>query len=1172
MSTTALLRVYLFGTFRLYRNGYAVSPGDWHTRQARQLFKLLLAERGRPVAASRLMGLLWPEHSEHAHQTLRSAISALRDVLEPGRDPRLPSRFIPRGHNGYRLVIPADCELWIDVDEFEGLLEHALHDEEATSARATLGTALQLYCGDYLAEDGDAPWLLAERKRLRERYVVGVQRLMALECAAGAHAEAIALGWRALTFDRCCEPLYRLIMQAQLQLGNRSGALQTFVECRQALRSLLGVDPAPETLALHAAILQDQNQRVQPVSPVHPLPLDERASAAAGGRPPASARASAPFIGRQNELEHLLDWLESYEQQAGSNQRARLPSVMALVGEAGVGKTSLGRLFLRRARARGFTILSATCQALEREMAFAPVVALLKTWLSLVDDGQLTRLVRQSRQTLERLLPLLPALGRRLPELAPPAPTSPEQDYSLLVAALVDLFCALCEERPLLLGCDDLQWADDSSLLLLHHLAQRSRASSAAPLLLIAYRPEDLSENPRLSQMIHHLGRASLLVTLPLQRFTPAEVAAYLQACQASPPLSAEQLYQATQGNALFLREAVQALHSLQEQGEARPPASDREVILASLLRSRQIRDVILARVERLPPAAAAFLALAATIARPFPPRLLAQELTPADQEALELLVERGFLVEGTTEESGVTLALSHEVLGQVVYSACSALRRANLHRQAALALERTYAARLEPHAAALAYHYSRAGDDCDPLTLRYALLAADYACRTFSYQQALAHYEMALRLVQRMRERGLSQEESEDWLRRIYEGRLLVYEIMLDWEGLQISHQQLSAWAQARQDLSLIEDSAGRLIVSRSLMGYLNEALEMGQALIARLQAESRTVAHMAEETRRRLRLLEDTTRRWALLLTLDDVPPSRRRAKARHSAGYPAFFPAPPPVVQDWGQVSLLLGSGPAASTLTTYGWALLLQGRNSDAARCLAAAMQAGESSGQVASWILAAMHLSRVHYLRGAYEESERQMSACLERCRQVPEAAWAAVWPLLNLAYARVVNGRLEEAEQLLLQVQRRLEEIDLPAYRYSTQVGLGLVALARGQLTEAEELLRSALAQRQALYIEVYVLAHLALGDIARLRGACDEAYTHYRQMLAFCGERSLLQLYCAAATALGRLHLSWRQATAPAAISVRGLLAEARRYAQGAGYVDIARDCQRLLSAYHDG
>src|SRR5215467_9029819 len=232
LMTAEHLRVYLLGEFRCYRDGVLVSSRDWHTRQARQLFKLLLAERGHTVSVSKLMHLLWPEYGDSAYKTLRSAVSTLRTVLEPGRDPRAPARFIPRGRAGYRLIFPADSTIWIDTVELERLLDEALAGGNSPNGRRLLEAALQLYTGEYLAGDEDENGTRLERERLRERYFAGVSRLAEWQSEAELASEAIILCRKALCFDACREPLYRLMMRCQASLGDTAAALQTFERCR----------------------------------------------------------------------------------------------------------------------------------------------------------------------------------------------------------------------------------------------------------------------------------------------------------------------------------------------------------------------------------------------------------------------------------------------------------------------------------------------------------------------------------------------------------------------------------------------------------------------------------------------------------------------------------------------------------------------------------------------------------------------------------------------------------------------------------------------------------------------------------------------------------------------------------------------------------------------------
>ncbi|MFO7633640.1 MAG: winged helix-turn-helix domain-containing protein [Caldilinea sp.] len=109
------IRIFTFGTLQVVREGIAVTESDWHTRQARQLLKILVTERPRPVSTDLLIEMLWPNSTPHAAATtLRSAINALRNVLEPDRPNRAPSRYIVTQTPGYAFHLSP--EIWLDVD------------------------------------------------------------------------------------------------------------------------------------------------------------------------------------------------------------------------------------------------------------------------------------------------------------------------------------------------------------------------------------------------------------------------------------------------------------------------------------------------------------------------------------------------------------------------------------------------------------------------------------------------------------------------------------------------------------------------------------------------------------------------------------------------------------------------------------------------------------------------------------------------------------------------------------------------------------------------------------------------------------------------------------------------------------------------------------------------
>ena len=159
----------MLGTLQVLRGEHIVTESDWHTRQARQLLKILATERPRPVSTDRLIEILWPDSTpQAAATTLRSAINSLRNVLEPDRPNRAPSQYILTQMPGY--AFHSHPDIWLDVDQFETLLNSAPALDNTQERRKTLTTAIELYRDDYLISDPYADWAEAERERLRERY------------------------------------------------------------------------------------------------------------------------------------------------------------------------------------------------------------------------------------------------------------------------------------------------------------------------------------------------------------------------------------------------------------------------------------------------------------------------------------------------------------------------------------------------------------------------------------------------------------------------------------------------------------------------------------------------------------------------------------------------------------------------------------------------------------------------------------------------------------------------------------------------------------------------------------------------------------------------------------------------------------------------------------------
>jgi len=1068
------LRITLLGPLVVTRDERPIPDSAWHSRQERRLLGILLTARGLRVPVERLIDWLWPDAAQDAATiTLRSVVSNLRHALEPESGARAPSRYILTRPGGYAWNAKSDAS--IDTDAFLAHLQAApaadrrpnLADR-AEQRRAALRQAIELYRGDYLADEPDAPWATTLRESLRERFLSALQELAELQIAGGEHDAAIELARRGLEYDRLHEPLYRVLMHAQASGGDVAGALQSYERYRRMLDEELGAAPSAQTQALHAAILRGE------LPATHQPPIDNRAPTR---RPTTNlyplAPLTAPLVGRTQEISALQGWIGDLVQGRGG--------VVAIVGEAGIGKTRLAEEALHVAIEQGALVIRLRCNPLERGLPFAPLSEALRP---LVRAAPATALRRLPPAALAQVADLLPVLHERLPDLPTLPIAPPPESRNRLLDGLVDLALAMARDGPLVAWCDDAQWADEATLAVLGRLARY--APRRALLLLLAYRAEELPEAPALHELLRTLGRAMLLRPLVLGRFDTAEVTQFLAGlAQVEPGRLAQlgpRLAASSGGNPLILGVAVQAL--LEAHGApslaALLPHLEAGAPLPDLASAPQIRELVLARLERLPAPARTLLEQLAVIGRPVSLDLLEQLAGTAALEAAQTLLERQLLIEGSER-----LAFGHEIVRAIVVATLSSPRRRLLHRQAAEALAALHGESAE-HAAELALHFGQSGQGADGAVLRYATSAGDQARRAFGYRAALGHYDAALQAAKR-----LGADADGSIAQRAFAGRLLTCEALLDWEGVMATSTQYERWVVQRSPAPPLVVPR-RLVLLRALMGDL-----------------ARAAAISAEQSRRQpeaVPAIQDMLQRTALILQ----PAEQVHATTR----WPLFVLAQPPPGSPAADLPALLGPDDAALALFQVGWATLMQGLLRDAEPCLLRAYELAIETGQAAVAVIAALQLAHLNTL-GGEPTATGWLDRCLDLAQQAPEAAWASIWPRIHQAFLLLLDDQYAAAQARFELLATQLQELPtFQSHRASVEVGLALLALARGATEQAAVRFDGALASPQLLYGFVYIAAQHGRARIAALRGDMSAARTILANALGYSARRSLLPEY----------------------------------------------------------
>ncbi len=218
------------------------------------LLKYMLLHHKQSTPREVLMDIFWPDvDPEAARNNLNVAIYTIRKELRIITDVALICH-----ENGAYCLSPV-LNLWLDVDEFEKCIKTGKQLEsnhQPTAAIAEYEIAVNLYQGDYLAEDPYEEWTVLDRERLQVAYLDTIDRLSQIYFNQERYAACVTLCQRILRHDLCREDAHCRLMQCYSRLGQGHLALRQYKICIEVLKVELDVDPSPGTTQLYKKICQ----------------------------------------------------------------------------------------------------------------------------------------------------------------------------------------------------------------------------------------------------------------------------------------------------------------------------------------------------------------------------------------------------------------------------------------------------------------------------------------------------------------------------------------------------------------------------------------------------------------------------------------------------------------------------------------------------------------------------------------------------------------------------------------------------------------------------------------------------------------------------------------------------------------------------------------------------
>ena len=754
------------------------------TRKAQALLAYLSMQPGQASTREKLAGLLWGDlDSERARNNLRQTLFALRRSLSSAA----PSYLFSDGE----IVRLASTE--VDVIAFEKCTSEGTPDALEKAATLCRGDLLD---GFAISEVAFEEWLANERERLRAIAIQALTKLLTLQVKAGASSKAMQTALQLLARDPFQEIVHRTLMGLYAGQGRRAAALKQYQSCVDLLRRELGVEPEPETRSLYQAILQSRNvQRAGATAtepPTTPLPFLEEHSRASEGAP------QYKIVGRDRELQRLRDALHEAWRSHGTT--------VALVGEAGIGKTRIVQDIVREATGRGGRVLVGRCYESEQILPFGPWVDAVRRG-GIFNDGEVVGLDRTWRTELARLFPEAAVTG-------PEHPNEPA-DYLRLFEAMARLLDSLALQHPLLLVFEDMHWADEMSLRLLSFIGRR--VLHWRSLIVLTARSEELADVPAFRQAMQELRGEHGVTELNLSRLSRNDTQALVRGMKHTDAKGTslaheDQVWRASEGNPFMAVESCRALQSGATTPTDHIPLPER------------IRHLLTDRLDRLGGTSRSLVAVAAIIGRDFDFGML-QCATNLDEteaaSAVEELVRRGVL-----RAAGERFQFVHDWMREVADAQVRSPTRAILHRKVGAALEDLHADELEPHYAALGLHYEQ-GEAWRKAAVYLRRSGHQAATRT-AHRDAVNFFERALSALARLPKSKETAELAIDIRFDLRNSRAPRGELMMS------SLQEAQAMAEGLSDKHRLARTLGYMTEQMFMVGDYREAISTGERALA--------------------------------------------------------------------------------------------------------------------------------------------------------------------------------------------------------------------------------------------------------------------------------------------------------------------------------------------------
>jgi len=431
-------------------------------------------------------------------------------------------------------------------------------------------------------------------------------------------------------------------------------------------------------------------------------------------------------------------------------------SVVNVIGEPGIGKSRLVAELKRKDAISRVLLLEGRAVPIGKNMSFHPIIDVLKRWARIrEDDGEpesiekLESAVRSvCLQEVGEIFPFIAILmGMKLTGKHEERVKGIEGEAleKLILKSLRDLMMKTPELSPTVYVLEDLHWSDLTTIEFLESLFRL--AADHRILFINVFRPNYKETGDRLARTVREkYGSHHTEIFLePLDEDQCEVLISNLIKAKVLPRATRKRIIERAEGNPFFIEEVVRSFidEGIVELADGHFKISQR---IDSVIIPETIRDVLVARIDKLDEETKDLLKVASVIGRNFFHRILVEVAKPIEDIDKKLgYLKEVQLIRQRERMGEIEYLFKHGLTQEATYQSILLKKRKELHLRVAGSIESVFADRLHNFYGILAYHYSN-GEDLDKAE-EYLIKAGEEALKSSASSEALNYYQEGLKL-----------------------------------------------------------------------------------------------------------------------------------------------------------------------------------------------------------------------------------------------------------------------------------------------------------------------------------------------------------------------------------------------------------------------------------------